>query len=211
MGKIIDGINWGTRTFDSKKYSGPIGRPEAPAVPPKPERPRKEAISISVMPEQAFPVGHQDFRPLLQRDGLILMSWSRWEDWNHDGSLLRRYIVTWATSGRNCRHYASDSVLEDNMAEAVPGRRADSFFYRGLYGNRWISEDYQDDDIADYVYLTAPFDLDHNTVPGFIKVLKALGYTNDFDFVFTLTGERIRQSKAREYLNNLSLTEAAKS
>ncbi|GHV79778.1 hypothetical protein AGMMS49944_15690 [Spirochaetia bacterium] len=181
-------------------------------VKPPPVQPKKEAISISVMPDQAFPAGHQDFRPLLQRDGLILMSWARWEDWLYDGSFLRRYIVTWVSAaGGSCRHYAADGISEEKMAEAVPHRRADPYFYRGLRGRSYDVRDYFDKNIADYVYLTAPFDLTRNTVPGFIKVLKALGYTTDFDFTYTLTQERNRQSQAQNYLNNFQPLEDAKS
>jgi hypothetical protein len=166
-----------------------------------PPKQRKEPVVISAMPDQPFPVGHQDFRPLLQRDGLILMSWARWEDWRGDESFFRRYIVTWrAARGRNL-HYATKSVEEKELASAVPERRADPLFYRGAYGGHYYLDDYSDKSIADYLYFAAPFDLGPATIPGFIRVLKAYGSTVDFDYVFTLGGAK--KNEALEYLKNL--------
>jgi hypothetical protein len=163
-----------------------------------PPRRQKEPIVISVMPEQAFPVGHRDLRPLLQRDGLILLSWAIREDWYGDGSLIRGYIVTWAASQGKPRHYATEAVEEKELAAAVPKRRGDALFYRGAYGNRYDLHDYSDKAIADYLYLAAPFDLDNKTIPGFVRVLKALGSTVDFDHVFSLRSAK--KSLAEEYL-----------
>jgi hypothetical protein len=168
---------------------------------PSPRR-QKEPIAISVMPEQAFPVGPRDLRPLLQRGGLILLSWAIWEDWYGDESLLRRYIVTWLTSQGKALHYATKAVEERDLAAAVPERRGDPLFYRGAYGSRYELHSYSDRTIADYLYLTAPFDLGKGTIPGFIRVLKALGSTVDFDHVFSLGAAK--KSLAREYLEKLT-------
>jgi hypothetical protein len=192
----------------SSDASGNVGY-EIPVKKESPPR-RKEPIVQTIMPDQRFPVGHQDFRPLLQRDGLILLSWARWEDWN--GSLERRYIVTWATAQGKCHHYASRPIPEKDMASAVPERRADRYFYRGLYGNgyNYDIDKYPEERIADYLYLTAPFDLTNKTIPGFIRVLKALGSTVNFDVAYTLTQEREKRSKAREYLDQFASTQTAK-
>jgi hypothetical protein len=173
---------------------------------PTPRR-QKEPIVISVMPEQAFPIGHRDLRPLLQRDGLILLSWAIWEDWYGDETFLRRYIITWVTSQGKASHYATKPAEEKGLAAAVPERRGDALFYRGAYGSRWDIHDYSDKKIADYLYLAAPFDLDSKTIPGFVRVLKALGSTMDFDHVFTLGGARKSKSQAQEYLDKLASTQ----
>jgi hypothetical protein len=154
------------------------------------------------MPEQAFPIGHRDLRPLLQRDGLILLSWAIWEDWYGDENFLRRYIVTWVTSRGKANHYATKAVEERELAAAVPERRGDPLFYRGAYGSRYDLHDYSDRTIADYLYLAAPFDLGRDTIPGFIRVLKALGSTVDFDHVFSLGAAK--KSLAGEYLNRVA-------
>jgi hypothetical protein len=166
---------------------------------------QKEPIVISIMPEQAFPVGHRDLRPLFQRDGLILLSWAIWEDWYGDETFLRRYIVTWATSQGKARHYATKAVEERDLQAAVPEKRGDALFYRGAYGDHYDIHDYSDKKIADYLYFAAPFDLDSKTVPGFIRVLKALGSTVNFDYVFKL-GEA-KKSHAQEYLDKLASTQ----
>jgi hypothetical protein len=166
----------------------------------KPEPRRKEPIVLSIMPEQPFPVGHRDLRPLLQRDGLILLSWALWEDWYANDTLLRRYIVTWVSSQGRASHYATKPIPEEELAEACPQRRGDAFFYRGAYGSRFDLMDYGNREIADYLYLAAPFDLDKGTIPGYIRVLKALGSTVDFDTVFSLAQDRAKKSQARAYL-----------
>jgi hypothetical protein len=172
-----------------------------------PRLPQKEAIIHSVMPDKQFPAGHTDLRPLLQRDGLILMSWAIWEDWYNDGSLLRRYIVTWITSNGKAYHYATDSISENELARALPERRADALFYRGVYGWGYDIHNVSDHRIADYLYLAAPFDLDGKTVPGFIRIAKFYGATADFDVKFSLG--KAKKSLAREYLDELAGTQVA--
>jgi hypothetical protein len=173
----------------------------------RPPRRQKEPITISVMPEQAFPAGHRDLRPLLQRDGLILLSWAIWEDWHGDESFLRGYVITWVASQGKASHYATKGVEEKDLALAVLERRADALFYRGAYGSRYNIHDYSDRTIADYLYFAAPFDLDSKTIPGFARVLKALGSIVDFDHVFTLGEARKSKSLAQAYLDKLASTQ----
>jgi hypothetical protein len=172
-----------------------------------PPRRQKEPVVISVMPDEPFPVGHQDFRPLLQRDGLILLSWARWENWYDDESFLRRYIVTWVSSAGRTRHYATKAVEEKDLAAALPERKGDRLFYRGASGSLggYDLHSYSDKSIADYLYFAAPFDLTKGTIPGFIGVLKALGSTVDFDHVFTLRAAK--KNLAREYLEKVTSTQ----
>jgi hypothetical protein len=160
-------------------------------------KPRKEPIIVSVMPEKAFPEGHEDFRPLLQRDGLILLSWAVWQDWGGDCSL--RFVVTWvASSGRRHCHFATNPITKRELAGAAPERRADALFYKGLYGCYHDERDYQNKDIADYLYLVAPFDLDSRTIPRYIRVLEALGSTVNYDAKFTIS--KVKKTQAEEYL-----------
>jgi hypothetical protein len=209
MAEIIY-INWNTRAFDPKLIEKEYTE-KGNAVPfptqPEPTRRQKEPIVISVMPEQAFPTGHRDLRPLLQRDGLILLSWAIWEDWYGDESFLRRYIITWITSHGKARHYATKAVEEKDLAAAVPERRADPLFYRGAYGSWYKLHSYSDKAIADYLYLTAPFDLGKETIPGFVRVLKALGSAVDFDHVFSLSAAK--KSQAQEYLDKVASTQVS--
>jgi hypothetical protein len=194
-------------TLPDQAASGNVGFETPVKRDNPPPRRQKEPIALSVMPEQAFPVGHRDLRPLLQRDGLILLSWAIWEGWYGDESFFRRYIVTWVTSQGKASHYATKAVEERELAAAVPKRRGDALFYRGAYGSRYDLHDYSDRTIADYLYLAAPFDLDKKTIPGFIRVLKALGSTVDFDHVFSLGAAK--KSLAREYLDKLASTQVS--
>jgi hypothetical protein len=188
-------------------YAGhgtPVKRENPPPKPPK------EPIIISVMPGESFPAGHKDFRPLLQRDGLILLSRALWEDWRGDGSLLQRYIVTWvASGGKKHQHYATCAIPGKELEQANPDRRADARFYRGLYGSMWDIDRHPDKCTADYLYLAVPFDLDGKTIPAYIQVLKAHGSAVDFDYEFTL-GKTLK-SNAQAYLEKLASTDQADS
>ena len=195
MGKIIEFRLPGTETSD-------IARP--------PARYRKQPIVITVMPDQKFPIGHIDFRPVLQRDGLILMSWARWEDWNDDGSYIQRYVVNWMASKGKHRLYATVGVARENLYTAYPVRDGDLYFYRGLYGMRYSLGSYTDTEGADYVYLVAPFDLCKKTIPEFIQALRSSGYTADFDYVFSLDEKKESLRQARAYLGKESSTDAGK-
>jgi hypothetical protein len=174
----------------------------------QPPKRKKEPVIISAMPGDPFPFGHQDFRPLLQRDGLILLSWALWEDWEGDWSLDQRYIVTWlASRGRNL-HYATKAIPRKELEKANPERKADALFYRGIYGSYYFAtNDPSEKRIADYLYLVAPFDLDCKTIPAFIKILKAQGSTVDFGYEFSLT--RNNKSEAMRYLEKFTATQEA--
>jgi hypothetical protein len=199
MGKIIQ------FRLPSSAASGNVGFKTPVKRDNPPPRRQKEPIVVPVMPEQAFPTGHRDLRPLLQRDGLILLSWAIWEDWYGDETFLRRYIVTWTASQGKARHYATKAVEERDLQVTVPERKGDALFYRGAYGSRYDIHDYSDKAIADYLYFAAPFDLDSKTIPGFIRVLKALGATVNFDHVFKFG--MVKKSQAQEYLEKLASTQ----
>jgi hypothetical protein len=165
------------------------------------------------MPGESFPIGHRDFRPLLQRDGLILLSWALWEDWGGGGNLLQRYIVTWvASKGRNMR-YATRAIPGKELERANPERRADALFYKGRFGDYFTAnhDHIPDRIVADYLYLAAPFDLNGKTIPGFIRILKALGSTVNFDITYSLTKERAKRSEALNYLEKFPSTEVSRS
>jgi hypothetical protein len=125
------------------------------------------------MPDKAFPVGHQDFRPILQRDGLILLGWSRWEEVRVDGP---RYVVHWVAVC-NGRHYATHFLTGAELETAKPQRK-------GRYCLEMIKWD--DHIETDYIYFVAPERLRRAEIPGFIERLKAAGVTVDFDFPFSM-------------------------
>jgi hypothetical protein len=173
-----------------------------------PAQHKKQPIVITVMPDQKFPIGHIDFRPILQRDGLILMSWALWLDWDEDQSYKQVYVVNWLASQGKYRLYATKGVYKERLDKAVPERDGDLYFYRGLYGRHYSLKSYRDIEAADYVYLVAPFDLCKKTIPEFIQLLRSTGSNADFDYVFSLEKESL--SQARAYLGKGSSTETGK-
>jgi len=173
-----------------------LGR-NKPVSEPEEKKPPKKAIIQSIMPNEPFPVGHEDLRPLLQRDGLVLLSWAIWQDWYENESYVKNYIVTWITSNDKGRHYATRAIERPDITEAMPERQADYYFYKGIYGRYWGVQPLNRD-IADYVYLVAPFDLTGKTVPRYIKLLKALGSTVNFDIDFSLGG--MRKTEAEKFI-----------
>jgi hypothetical protein len=106
---------------------------------------------------------------------------------------------------------ATKAVEEKDLASAVPERKGDTLFYRGAYGHWYDIHDYSDKAIADYLYLAAPFDLGQKTIPGFIRILKALGSTVNFDIIYSLTKERAKRSEALNYLKKIASTEVSQS
>jgi hypothetical protein len=111
-----------------------------------------------------------------------------------------RFVVTWvASSGGKHFHFATNPITKQELANAMPERRADPLFYKGLYGHSGCDERYyQNANIADYLYLVAPFDLNCSTIPRYIKVLKSLGSTVNYDAEFKLN--KTRRTQAEEYL-----------
>jgi hypothetical protein len=152
--------------------------------------PKKEPIIMSVMPGQEIPAGHKDFRPILQRDGLILLGLSRWEELPGAGP---HYVVHWLSIGTKCRHYATSFLTRDELKNANPQNKGRYLLedVRWYDGGKYIE--------ADYIYFFAPRRLCRAEVPGFIQELKAAGVTVDFDFHYSM--DRVKKIQfAKEYL-----------
>jgi hypothetical protein len=159
---------------------------QKPIAPPVP---RKRPLVISALPGEPLPPEHPDFRPLLQRDGLILLSWAKWN--NHQSYRLC-YRINWIKSCGKSHQYSTGFIYEvDNEKEfalVMPSQRGDRCYRQGLAGRSLYEADPRnipDNNIADYVFLTAP-DLNAATIPLFVEKLKLAGSTVDFDFDFSL-------------------------
>jgi len=124
-----------------------------------------------------------DFRPHLQRDGLILLSW--------DKRICERgflYTAYWVTSSGIHRYYASNACMLEDFAESMPYRKSyaaeDGIDYYGEAGPM-------------YIVHVAP-ELMMNSCqkkvqrPEHIRKLVALGSKVDFNYNFLLTRERKR-------------------
>jgi hypothetical protein len=161
MGKIIY-IDWKTRL---DPWGGAAEKAEKP--PEKP--PGKETAVYTALPGEPVPKGIPDMRPLLQRDGLILLGW--------DYSCYR-YTAYWITSAGWIRIYQSEPVRETDLPAAAPAHLATS------HEIGWGS---------DYAVLVAPELFErhssHRTqwyrdLEAHIKKLQELGIASDFDYEF---------------------------
>jgi hypothetical protein len=138
-------------------------------------------VPILAKPGHVLPDTIPDFRPLLQRDGLILLSWDR--RLTEGGE---RFTVYWVTSSGVCRYYASPALDRKAIATACPVRKS----YAAEDGIEFYGQGE-----PSYVVHVAPELMmscsDHeNLRPEHIRRLKALGVTSDFDYRFVLTREK---------------------
>jgi hypothetical protein len=132
-------------------------------------------------PGEKVPESIPDFRPKLQRDGLILLSWDK-------RSYKKRPIYTayWVTSSGILRYYASPVLYIEDFTQAMPNRKS----YAAEDGI-----DFYGDPGPEYIVHVAPELMMSNSQkqnqrPEHIKKLKALGIEVDFDYPFLLTTER---------------------
>lgn len=74
---------------------------------------------IIAAPGKPLPAGIPDFRPVLQRNGLILLAWDKRKTEN--GELYSAY---WVTSSGVPRHYASKPYLIQDFPSAYPDHKS---------------------------------------------------------------------------------------
>jgi hypothetical protein len=202
MGTIIDGINWNTGTFRGCQLFEPPVEPELtietepePIVEPEPEI-AKEIDLIEVMPWEPMPEGYQDYRPLLQRDGLFLYAWTKWED----GSI----VVSWKKTSGKMRAYSSLHCREESLENIMPSKDGSH-----RWGSAW---DYGV--CPDIVVFAAPRYIDYPERDAFLARLRESGAANNFDYRFTLAKQKanITEDEAPSVVNRfLDLTARAKS
>ena len=174
-----------------------------------PRPPLKQAKIFSALPGEPLPADYPDLRPLLQRDGLILLSWAIWTRHEAYGRCFR---VNWIKSYGKHRIYASNFVYESDLPSVVPARSGDPSWQKGIAGT---SSYITDSNIADEAYLAAP-DLNAMIIPPFIKLLRAAGVTVDFEYEFSLGKAREIEfrretEKIVEQIQNLTPAQIAKS
>ena len=173
--KVIDGINWATRTFSNKDWAGAAQeKAKAPEV-PKPIKPeKKKAVIIEAMPGEPLPEKCPDYRPHLQRDGLILWGWEI------DGEDIR---IVWLRSNGGMHKYQVLIDDESELATIRPEKRYDDQRYR-----------YRDE--PDFIIYAAPPGLTANTRSAFMAKLKASGVSVNFDYEYSLGKQRAAEEKA---------------
>ncbi|MDR1059520.1 MAG: hypothetical protein LBL43_08205 [Treponema sp.] len=145
---------------------------------------------IMARPGEPLPHGVPDYRPLLQRDGLILLSWAK--------RARNQYTAYWVTSTGIPRYYASRNVEEGSLARARPDNKscaADD------------GKEYYGQKNPEYMVHVAPELIDRNVWrgedprPEHIRKLQALGSKADFNYRYLLTAERRKLMETRRIQN----------
>jgi hypothetical protein len=168
------------RTFtDEPQYVNHTNR--QPAV-PKPLIPEKiKPVIVEALPWQELPEGYTDYRPLLQRDGLILFAWEIWED------MIK---VVWLASNGNMRKYQAWADNEKELETIRPERKYD-------YGRYSYSEKG-----PDFIIYAAPAGLTVNTRDAFIAKLQSIGVSVNFNYSYSISRQKAEMEGA--ILNRLS-------
>jgi hypothetical protein len=174
MGTIIDVIDWQEMTYRIRPVlETPVElRPEPkPTIEKDPEI-EKETDIIEVMPWESMPEGYQDYRPLLQRDGLFLYAWTIWED----GSI----VATWKNTSGKMRTCSSLHCREESLESIIPMKIGCC-----RIGSAW---DYNE--CPDIAVFTAPMDIRYYERDAFLVKLRESGVTNNFDYHFTIAKQK---------------------
>jgi len=141
---------------------------------PPPRKEGKKPRVIEAMPWEPMPEGYPDYRPLLQRDGLIISAWAIYED---------GIKVVWASANRGMNKYQAWVEDESEIPTVCPEEK-NRVGYHHVYS----------DDTPYYTVYAAPKDLTAGTRAAFIAKLRESGVTVNFDYEFTLG----RQKAAKE-------------
>ena len=179
MGTVIDGINWGTRTFQPFQGAEIPQRQLAAyeTTAPKPLKKESEKpIIVEVLPGQKLPEGYADYRPLLQRDGLILYAWEI-----HDDEIR----IIWITASRGMYKYQAWADNEKDLATLCPKSKYDIGRYNDPTSNK-----------ADFIFYAAPSCLTLNIKAAFIAKLKEAGSTVNFEYEFSLSRQKAESERA---------------
>ena len=132
-------------------------------------------------PGEDIPDSIPDFRPYLQRDGLILLSWEK--RLSRNGAL---YTAYWVTSSGILRYYASHPLFLEDFMDATPCRKS----YAAEDGIDFYGEEspFYMVHVAPELMMSSRMKIQER--PAHIKRLKQLGIKADFNYSFILTREK---------------------
>ena len=143
---------------------------------------------ILARPGEKLPESIPDFRPQLQRDGLILLSWDKRIIHIKENETL--YTAYWVTSSGILRYYASMAMHIEDFAKAMPNRKSyaaeDGIDFYGEAGPEYLVH------VAPELMMSCNQKLIQR--PEHIKKLKSLGISVDFDYSFSLNTERKKKA-----------------
>jgi len=145
---------------------------------------RLSASSYMAAPGSSLPSGIFDFRPALQRDGLILLGWDK--RFNETGE---RFTAYWVTSAGIPRFYASRPLLLEDFPLANPDHKSyaaeDGIEFYGQKAPDYIVH------VAPDLVMSNPRHKELRAVH--IKMLKKLGSKVNFNYKYSLKTEKKRK------------------
>ena len=147
---------------------------------------------LLAMPGMPTRAGIFDFRPFLQRDGLILLSWDK--RFTEKGELLTAY---WVTSAGIPRFYASKPHTQEDFFMARPHHKS----YAAEDGIEFYGQEK-----PAYVVHVAPELMKSNPRHGelrlaHINILRSEGSEVDFDYEYLLTKQKNRELPVKKTKN----------
>jgi hypothetical protein len=142
---------------------------------------------ILAEPGKSMPAEIPDFRPVLQRNGLILLAWDKRKTENGE-----RYSAYWVTSAGAPRFYASKSCSIQDFPDASPDHKSyaaeDGIEFFGQEAPAYIVH------VAPELMMSNPrhreLRVEH------VKTLKYLGSMINFNYKYLLSAERNRRFTA---------------
>ena len=142
---------------------------------------RSETPLFFASPGKSLPETIPDFRPVLQRDGLILLAWDKRK--TDEGF---RFTAYWVTSAGTPRFYASGPHSSEDFASARPARKS----YAAEDGIEFYGQE-----APLYLVHVAPELMKSNPRHKELRVnhinaLKHQGSTVDFDYRYLLKNEK---------------------
>ena len=147
------------------------------------------SVPILALPGMKIPPGIPDFRPYLQRDGLILLGWDKRE--SEKGAF---YTAYWITSTGIPRFYASKPLPETDFPAAMPHHKSyaaeDGIEFYGQDPPAYLVH------VAPELFKSSPIHKEVREVH--IKLLELEGVNVDFNYQFLLTNEK-KPKKKRFY------------
>jgi hypothetical protein len=154
-----------------------------PPIPKPIKREGKKAVIIDAIAEKPMPENFPDYRPLLQRDGLILFSWEI------HGEEIK---VVWLTSNRGMYKYQALTDDESDLPSLCPEKKYESNRHTYYQDGHC----YHTEIVPDFIIYAAPPSLSAKLRGAFIARLKAAGVSVNFDYEFTLGKQKVAREMA---------------
>ena len=155
-------------------------------------RNEKSFVPLLARPGMSLPPNIEDFRPLLQRDGLILLAWDM-----RITEKGNRYTAYWVTSTGVFRYYASKPHSFEDFYSARPHHKSyaaeDGIEFYGQKPPVYLVH------AAPDLMMSNPRHKDLRT--DYIKTLKSQGINVDFNYEYLLKAEKNRNMRAKRYKN----------